>query len=164
MSRMHRVVLFSLACALALAGAAVAQKSGSPSADEQAIRAANAQWSQAAGAKDLEGTLSFYADDAVLLWPNSPPAVGKQAVRAAWIEEFKDPAYSLSWGIEEVVVSRSGDLAYARGSYDATYTPAGYAVREHGKFLVIWKKQPGGAWRVAVDTDNADAPATPIKP
>ena len=164
MTRTHRGLLFWLACALALALAAVAQKSASPRADEQAIRAANAQWSRAAGAKDLEGTLSFYADDAVLLWPDSPPAVGKQAVRAAWSEGFKDPAYSLSWRIEEVVVSRSGDLAYARGSYDATYTPAGHAVREHGKFLVVWKKRPGGAWRVAVDTDNADAPAKPINP
>ena len=164
MSRMHRVLLFSLACALTVTVTAAGVKAGSPAADEQAIRAANAQWSRAAGAKDLEGTLSFYADDAVLLWPNSPPAVGKQAVRAAWSEEFKDPAYSLSWRIDQVVISRSGDLAYSRGSYDFTYALAGHAVREHGKYLVVWKKQSNGAWRVVVDVSNADAPATPIKP
>lgn len=164
MSRMHRALLLSLACVLAVAVPLAGAKGGPPSADEQAIRAANASWAQFAAARNLEGTLSFYADDAVLLWPDAPPAAGKQAVRAAWIELFKDPAYSLSWRIEELVVSRSGDLAYARGSYDSTYTAAGHAVREHGKFLVIWKKQANGVWRVALDTDNADAPAKPIKP
>lgn len=170
MSRTHRVLLFSLACVLAVAVPLAGAKGGSSSADEQAIRAADATWVQFTAAKNLEGTLSFYADDAVLLWPDAAPTVGKQAIRAVWSAGFKDPAYSLSWRIQEVVVARSGDLAYAHGSYDATYMRApspfepGHAVREHGKFLVVWKKQPKGAWRAAVHMYNADAPATPIKP
>ena len=164
MSRMHRALLTSLACALAVTVAVAGAKAGSRSAEERAIRAADAAWSKAGAAKDLEQTLSFYAEDAVLLAPNAPAAVGRPAVRAAWIEEFKDPANSLSWRAEAVAVSRSGELAYARGSYDATYTSGGRAVREHGKYLAVWKKQPNGAWRVVADMYNADAPATPINP
>ena len=158
------IVWIVLICALALAATAAAGKSGSSNPEEQAIRAADAQWSQAASAKDLERTLSFYTDDAILPWPNAPAAVGRDAIRAVWAEEFKDPAYSLSWRMEEAVVARSGDLAYSRGSYDATYTPGDHAVREHGKYLAVWKKQPGGAWKVAVDMYNPDAPAVPINP
>jgi hypothetical protein len=42
-------------------------------ADEAAIRAASAAWSQAATAKDLEKAVSFYADDALIL-PDKAPA------------------------------------------------------------------------------------------
>ena len=43
-------------------------------ADEAAIRAASAAWSQSATAKDLDKAVSFYADDAVIL-PDKAPAV-----------------------------------------------------------------------------------------
>ena len=163
MSRIERAWLVPLACVLAVTVAVAGAKGGARSADERAIWAADAAWSKAGTAKNLEQTLSFYAEDAVLLAPNAPAAVGRPAVRAAWIEEFKDPANSLSWRAEAVAVSRSGELAYARGSYDATYTSGGRAVREHGKYLVVWKKQPG-YWLVVADIYNADAPATPINP
>jgi ketosteroid isomerase-like protein len=46
------------------------------SADEQAIRALDVAWSHAAEAKDLDKTVSFYADDASILPPNMPIATG----------------------------------------------------------------------------------------
>jgi periplasmic protein TonB len=57
-----------------------------------------------------------------------------------------------------VELSKSGDLGYVRGSYDASYTAAGTHVREHGKYLTVWKKQLDGTWKVAVDMYNPDAP------
>lgn len=45
----------------------------SRAADERAIRELDAQWSQTAAANDLEGTISFYSDDATLL-PQTPPS------------------------------------------------------------------------------------------
>ena len=47
-------------------------------ADESAIRALDAQWSKTAGAHDLDGIVSYYSDDAVLLPPNAPVATGRQ--------------------------------------------------------------------------------------
>ena len=52
-------------------------------ADENAIRDLDAQWSKTAAANDLEGTVSYYSDDASILPPNAPSASGKQAIRAA---------------------------------------------------------------------------------
>ena len=42
--------------------------------DEKAVRDADAEWSKAAGAKDLDKTVSFYADDALVLPPNEAAA------------------------------------------------------------------------------------------
>lgn len=152
-----------LGWALLLLVTAAGAKTGSPSVDERSILAADGAWSKAAAAKDLEMTLSFYADDAVLMAPDRPTAEGRAAIRAVWSEEFKDPAYALSWHTETVTIPRSRELGFARGWYEATYTLDGRTVRERGKFLTIWRKQPG-AWLVIVDIYNPDAPATPINP
>jgi len=49
-----------------------------------AIRKADAEWSKAAEARDLDRTISYYSSDAQLLPPNAPIAVGSAAIRAAW--------------------------------------------------------------------------------
>jgi uncharacterized protein (TIGR02246 family) len=164
MSRMQRaaLALFSLAVALSLA--AYAQKPAAPGDEEAAVRAADEQWSQVAGAKDLEKTVGFYADDGILQPPGSPALAGKDAIRTFWVAAFQDPAYELSWKTVDAGVARSGDLAYTRGSYDFTYTAGGKVVREHGKDLVVWKRQADGSWKVVVDMFSADGPVTPIQP
>ena len=164
MSRMQRAVLVLFSLAVALSFAASAQKPASQDAEEAAVRAADEQWSQVAGAKDLEKTVGFYADNGILQPPGSPALAGKEAVRAFWAAALQDPAYQLSWKTVDVGVARSGDLAYTRGSYDFTYTAGGKAVREHGKDLVVWKKQADGSWKVVVDMFSADGPVTPIQP
>jgi ketosteroid isomerase-like protein len=46
-----------------------------------AIQALHEQWSATAARNDLEGTVSFYADDAVLLPPKAPIATGRKSIR-----------------------------------------------------------------------------------
>ena len=164
MSRMDHALLIALICLLAGTAAAAGGKGGALSADEQAIRTADATLLAAAAAKNVERIVSFYADDCAVLWPDSPPRKGKQGALDAWSEAFKEPSISITWHTEQVVVARSGDLAYSRGYYDETYQENGRAMRAHGKFLLVWKKQSNGAWRVAVDVDNPDGPAQPTKP
>ena len=53
-------------------------------ADEQTLRDADAEWSKAAGAKDLDKTVSYYSDDAIVMPPNDPAATTKEAVRKIW--------------------------------------------------------------------------------
>ena len=50
-------------------------------ADEAAVRAASAEWAKVAAAKDLEKTLSYYAEDASMLPPNMPIVTGAEARR-----------------------------------------------------------------------------------
>jgi cytochrome c peroxidase len=47
-------------------------------ADEAAIRAASAAWSQASSAQELDKAVSFYADDAVQFPEKAPPQKAKK--------------------------------------------------------------------------------------
>jgi uncharacterized protein (TIGR02246 family) len=129
--------------------------------DAAYIRDLDAQWSKTAAAHDLNGTLSYYSDDAVLLPPNAPVANTKDAIRAIWAE-LTAPGVAISWQASKVEVAKSGDLAYSIGSYTlAMQDPQGKLISDKGKFMEVWKKQPDGKWKTVADTYNSDLPAQP---
>lgn len=129
-------------------------------ADEAAIRAADIAWSNAAAAKDLERGVSYYASDGSMLAPNAPPATGTDAIHRAWTQLFALPGFSVRWQPSKVEVSRAGDLGYSEGSYELTMNDAkGKPVTDRGKYVAVWKKQAGGAWKVAADIFNSNLPA-----
>lgn len=124
--------------------------------DEAAIRALVATWSQAAGAKDLDKTVSFYADDASMLPANAPIATGKTAIRAAWSQFMAMPGFSIHFAPSKIVVSKSGDLAYDLGTFELTVNDAqGKPVTTVGKYVVSWQKR-GQEWKVVADIFNDD--------
>jgi ketosteroid isomerase-like protein len=125
---------------------------------EQALRDLDAQWSAAAGAKDLDKTVSYYSDDAIVLPPNAAIATTKDAIRNVWKDGLASVT-SLSWKATKVEVAKSGDMAYVSGTYEATMNDAsGKPVTEHGKYLVVWEKQADGKWKCGADTWNSDVP------
>jgi uncharacterized protein (TIGR02246 family) len=127
-------------------------------ADGRAIRELDDQWSKTAAAKDLEGTVSYYSDDASVLFPGAPIATDKQAIRALWISLLA-PAAPVSWQPNKVEVARSGDLAYAMGVYQGTTKDSqGKLVADHGKYVEVWKKQADGKWKTVADIANSDLP------
>jgi uncharacterized protein (TIGR02246 family) len=126
---------------------------------EQALRDLDAQWSAAAGAKDLDKTVSFYCDDAIVMPPNAASATTKEAIRSAWKEMLTTPGAAISWQATKVEVAKSGDLAYVSGTYEETTTDAsGKPMKDHGKYVEIFKKQADGTWKVVVDIWNSDRP------
>lgn len=127
---------------------------------EQALRDLDAQWSAAAGAKDLDKTVSYYSDDAIVMPPNAASATTKDAIRSAWKEMLTTPGAAISWKATKVEVAKSGDLAYVSGTYEETMTDAGgKPVKDHGKYLEIFKKQADGTWKCGTDIWNSDLPA-----
>lgn len=117
------------------------------------------EWLQAVQAKDVERTLSFFTDDASMLYPNAPIATGKEAMRALLAREFAAPRSALSWRTSQIELSRRADLAYSRGTWEFTLTdPTGKPVTDRGKFVVVWKKQEDGKWKVVADIANSDLP------
>jgi uncharacterized protein (TIGR02246 family) len=126
-------------------------------ADETAIRAASAAWSHAATAKDLDKAVSFYAADALILPDRAPALKGNENIRKNWAPLLVLPGPGLSWQTDSLDIARSGDLAYETGAYNfVTTDKQGKSTDYKGKYLVIWKKQSNGSWKVAVDTDNRD--------
>jgi uncharacterized protein (TIGR02246 family) len=126
------------------------------SRDETAIRALDAAWSQAAGAKDLDKTVSVYADDASMLPANAPIAIGKDAIRTAWSQLMALPGFSISFAPSKIVIAKAGDMAYEIGTYHLTLNDAqGKPAASVGRYVVNWQKR-GGQWKVVADIFNGD--------
>ena len=132
---------------------------GTKSAEEQAVRDADAQWSKAAGAKDLDKTVSFYSDDAVVLPPNQAAVTTKDAVRALW-KDLIGNVTSISWTATRVEMARSGDMACLSGTYEFTMNDG---TKDHGKYCEVWEKK-GGTWKCGTDIWNSDLPAPGSSP
>src|ERR1700680_1454456 len=79
-------------------------------ADEKAVRDADEAWSNAAVAKDLDKTVSFCADDAMLLAPNQPMATSKDGIRNLW-KGLLDSVTDISWKTTRVECAKCGAMA-----------------------------------------------------
>ncbi len=125
-------------------------------ADEQAVRDADAAWSKAAGAKDFDKTVSFYADDAMVLPPNEAAVTTKDGIRNLW-KGLIDSVTSVSWTATRVEMAKSGDMACLTGTYEMTMKDGS---KDHGKYCEVWEKK-AGAWKCGTDMFSSDLPATP---
>lgn len=132
-----------------------------PAREEVAIRATDAHWLAAAHAKDLDQTLSYWTDDVYMMPPGGPALVGKDALRRYVAGAFAIPDFSITWVTDRVWIAKSGDLAYAIGTDTIRVTsPDGKPVEEHNKAVTVWRKEPDGSWKCAVDVWNAAVPET----
>jgi uncharacterized protein (TIGR02246 family) len=128
--------------------------------DVKAILDLERQAREAAEAKDLDRYVSFYADDASLFWPGVPMVTGRAAIREFMQAFLSMPAFSLSFETVKVEVSQAGDLAYSYGTNKVTLVdPNGNRMKDRGKYLAVYRKQPGGTWMVLADIGNSDLPA-----
>jgi uncharacterized protein (TIGR02246 family) len=135
------------------------------SADEATLKNLDAEWSKAAGAKNVDKTASYYSDDALVLPPNMTAIHGKQAARAMWQGMFSVPGFGGGWKVSKVEVARSGDLAYVTGTYELSETDdRGKPATDKGKYLEVWKKQADGNWKCIVDMFNSDFPSVEPEP
>jgi ketosteroid isomerase-like protein len=135
------------------------------SADEAALKNLDAEWSRAAGGKDLDKTASYYADDALVLPPNMAAINGRQQARGMWQGMFSVPGFGGGWKASKVEVAHSGDLGYVTGTYELSETDAsGKPATDKGKYLEVWKKQADGNWKCVVDMFNSDLPSVAAEP
>lgn len=123
---------------------------------EAAIRQQEDGQLKAISARQLDTTVSYYADGAVVSAPNSPDARTKDDYRRIWQQIFASvPAgVPVTGGTTQVEVANSNELAYALGFYTIDNPPA-----DKGTFLDVWKKQPGGSWKMTASIIKSDMPA-----
>jgi ketosteroid isomerase-like protein len=156
-----RLAVGIAALALLLAGCAKPVAPVDAKAAEQAVKTADTLWSKAASAHDFTNLFKYYADDATVLPANEEMLTNKPGVQKYWGDHLTRNV-DVSWTPMYVEAAKSGDLVYDLGSYTMTTNPAkgkGAAVKDHGKYLAVWKKQPDGSWKAEADTWNSDLPA-----
>jgi uncharacterized protein (TIGR02246 family) len=126
-------------------------------ADEASLKKLDDEWSRAVGSRDVEKTVSYYSDDAVMMPPDIPTLTGKEPIRALWRSMLESPSFSGGWQATKVEVARSGDLAYVSGNYEFKETDAGgRPITDKGKYVEVWKKQADGNWKCVADMFNSD--------
>jgi ketosteroid isomerase-like protein len=120
----------------------------------------DAEWAAlTSGGKDIEGILSYWTDDAVVIPPDLPVIIGKTALREYVQASLQIPGFSISWKSSDATLSPDGRLAYMFGDNRVTMNgPDGKLMTIPGRGVTIWRKEPDGAWRCAVDIWNG-APA-----
>jgi ketosteroid isomerase-like protein len=73
-------------------------------------------------------------------------------VSARATHEGKPPAPGkLNWGPSWVAVSSAGDLALSTGPWEIKHNVDALVKVSTGLFFSVWRRQPDGAWKVAVD-------------
>jgi ketosteroid isomerase-like protein len=128
---------------------------------EGTLRDLDAQWSKAAAAKDLEQTIAYYSDDAIVLPPNAASASTTEAIRNIWRDLLASPGVMITWKPTRVQLGKSADMAWVSGTYELTMNdPTGRPINDRGEYLEVWKKQSDGKWKCAADMWNSDLSAS----
>ena len=128
------------------------QKKADTKAEGEKIVQLSKEWSEAASKNDVEKTVSYWADDAILISAGQPTLNGKDAIRKMVEESFKMPGFKISWQPQNVVVSENGDMAYMIEDSQMTFSDStGKSTTLNNKAVSIWRKQSDGSWKNVVD-------------
>ena len=127
--------------------------------DQASIRKLDADYSMmiTADKPDLNAAVDLiYAEDAKVLMPNMRATEGRQAIKASSAQ--MPPLKELKFDVASL--EGRGDLAYEYGAYSMAAILPGSSVpaTDKGKYVVIWKKQADGAWKITHDIWNSDLP------
>ena len=157
--RRRLFTILSIATAAAMAAACGGEDAGGPPTEEErAVVAAQLDsiyrvFSDAYRDASVERLMrDVYHDDAFYLPPGSAILEGQAAFRDhfAFLERFES-GQGPDLSFEIVDRDFRDDLAYDIGYYRLRPRNAPAGAGGQGKFVVIWKRDPRGAWRIWAD-------------
>ena len=141
-------IAVTLAAAVVFTGVVQGQSKTDP-----ALNKLTAEFETAYNAGDAVKAAAFYADDAVLMPPDEQMVRGRSAIEARLKKDMQKGKATLKLSPSESAIS--GDHAHEAGTTTVTL-PDGSTLSE--KYLVVYKKV-GGAWKIAYDIWNSNAPS-----
>jgi ketosteroid isomerase-like protein len=157
---MKKIAFLSLAAVIILAACQPKPAAVDLKAEAEAIRNIEDQWLAANKTKDISKVLSIFASDAVVMEKNMPIVVGIDAIQKSWEKWFADTTFihnSLTGTTDNIEVSASGDLGYARGTNHYSIKTKDGIIEIDDKYVDIFKKT-GGEWKCIVGIWNSDKP------
>jgi ketosteroid isomerase-like protein len=154
---------YLLVAAFALAIVSCSQRAFDPTTEGERLLRRDSEWADLATAgKDIEKVLSYWSEDAVLIFPGQPVLEGKTAIRAYVTASFNAPGFRIHWVSQKPVFSPDGKFAYMRGTDDLTLpAPSGGTMTMHLRGISIWRLEPDKQWRCVVDISNEAPTAKP---
>jgi uncharacterized protein (TIGR02246 family) len=105
---------------------------------------------EAEARKDADAVMPFWTEDAIVHFNGEAPLKGREAIGAMYrqrlprLETFRAETNS-------VEVAPGGEMAWETGTTFVTVPGAngGPPVSSTSKFLIVWRKEADGQWRIA---------------
>jgi uncharacterized protein (TIGR02246 family) len=160
-----RLVLF-LGLAAAGAGCTNVKQVPDAGAVRAAIDAQNEElvgcWAEGA----YECVAAAFAEDGWQMMPNAQAQAGTDAIQRFWQQAFGWGTWEVS--LETSVLEQSGPVAIERGKYtirftaDAAAPPSRPSSQDRGNYVVHWRLDSDGRWRMAAQAVVSEVPARAI--
>ncbi len=130
-------------------------------AAKTAIDEINVRYARYMNGNMADSIAGLFMETGVLMPPNAPAVVGREAIRAYMTANGMPPGATLSF--TAVDVTANGPIAVERGTYAFGMPAQGRApaVNVAGKYLVHWQYW-NGAWLQAATIWSDDVPPMPM--
>ena len=130
-----------------------------------AIKALLARFVDLYNAEDFERLIGlFYSKDAVLMSPDAPPRRTRDEILRSYRKYAEAAIEHIDTSVAEDV-RVCGDTAFAWGMDTGTTTPraGGAPVPYSLKWLMVFERQPDGAWMCLYEIWNENGPAPDVR-
>jgi uncharacterized protein (TIGR02246 family) len=159
-SRLRGLAIWSslllCACATQQSSTSAASRRGTDRVRAE-IEQAAVRFSEAFNRGDIPALGAMYDADGVVLAPNAPPMQGRQNIEALWAGARQQGFRRLDLVVNSV--ETIDGHAIELGSYTLVIQPPGQAeTTDRGKYMVIWRRQPDGSWKLYRDMFNTSMP------
>ncbi len=133
----------------------IAQAAAARVATRQAVAEANASFMRAFNTGDIHAAAQAYTEDALVLPPGGPEVRGREAIEAFWVGAVERMGVT-TIELETIRLDSQDRSAHEVGRYRVSGRSG---LLDEGKYVVVWKREVGGAWKLHVDIWNSSASA-----
>jgi uncharacterized protein (TIGR02246 family) len=118
--------------------------------DKAGIESTLAAYNKALNGGETSAVLPLYTEDGVFMPPYSQSAIGRDAMRNAYDNVFKELKFNVKFNIAELF-QMAPTWAYVRTNSAGTtaHSSTGKTTSEANQELFIFKKGDDGRWRIA---------------
>ena len=112
------------------------------------VKERHRHWIEAVNSRNLDAYAELVAEDVVWIPPVGPAIAGRQEFRE-WLRPFF-VAYHYEYAPSNSRFLDAGDWVVESADFETQMTPVGGGpARSHeGAYLVIWRRDSDGAWRI----------------
>jgi len=108
----------------------------------------------------IDSAAMCFAEDVWQMPPNAPPLRGRRMFEAFWTQAVGWGTWRFDLNAEDVVVEDS--IAVERGAYTLSFEPGPDAPipasSDRGNFLVLWRLEGDGVWRIVWEAPVSELP------
>lgn len=129
---------------------------------KDAIQAREKEWSAAFLAADPAAIAALYTEDAASIPASGDWNSGRAGIAANMQPQFDSTTFSAREDITEEVIPVGADYIFEVGHFSSTGTSKADGTEKlaSGRYVVLWRKDADGVWRIHRDM-GADAPVKP---